>query len=119
MKRRALHISLIAALALLSVAEAYHVHPDGGARWHFVAVPLTPSSSIPDAPDSDGQHPANDRTACPLHLWASLFSTVSLLFAVLLLPPTAATALHQAASSHSPSWSRLALSIRAPPLVLA
>jgi hypothetical protein len=118
MRRRTLPILLIVVVAILSLGEAYHFHPEGGARWH-VAFPFATPSPTTDTHGSDRNTPATGPTACPLHFWASVLSTVALLLVLLLLPPTSATTLHQAASSRAPSWSGLALSIRGPPTILS
>jgi len=117
MRRRILHIILIAVVAFLSVGEAYHFHPDGGSRWHFAAVPFTPSST--DASGSDGNSPIGSPNACPLHFWASVFSTLTILLALLLLPPAPAIRLHRSTPLSPLSWSGFALAIRGPPLILA
>jgi hypothetical protein len=113
MKRRILHIILIAVVALLSIGEAYHYHPDGGSRWHVAAFPSAPVSPATDGGTADGSP-----TVCPLHFWASVFSTVSLLIALLLLPPDPAIRLHQSTPLSPPSWRWLALVIRGPPFIL-
>ncbi|MCI0410827.1 MAG: hypothetical protein L0191_20075 [Acidobacteria bacterium] len=115
--RRILHIFVVTVVALLSVGEAYHYHPEGGARWHFAAVPFAPSPT--DASGADGNTPIGSPTACPLHFWASVFSTLAILLALLLLPPAPATRLHRSTLLSPPSRSWLAPVIRGPPLVLA
>ena len=117
MRRRILHIILIAVVAFLSVGEAYHFHPDGGSRWHFAAFPFAPSST--DASGSDGNTPIGSPNACPLHFWASVFSTLTILLALLLLPPAPAIRLHRSTPLSPPSWSGFALAIRGPPFILA
>lgn len=113
MKRRILHIILIAVVALLSIGEAYHYHPDGGSRWHVASFP-----SAPVSPATDGGTADSGPTVCPLHFWASVFSTVTILLALLLLPPAPAIRLRRSTPLSPPSWSGFALAIRGPPLVL-
>ena len=114
MRRRILHIILIAVVAFLSVGEAYHFHPDGGSRWHFAAFPFAPVSPATDGGTTDGSP-----TVCPLHFWASVFSTLTILLALLLLPPAPAIRLHRSTPLSPLSWSGFALAIRGPPLILA
>jgi hypothetical protein len=117
--RRIPHIFVITVVAVLSVGEAYHFHPDGGAHWHFVAFPVGPSPVAPDGSHREGETPSNGPTVCPLHFWASVFSTLTILLALLLLAPNPAVRLHQFIPLNPPSWSGFALAIRGPPLVLA
>jgi len=116
--RRFLHIFVVAVVALLSIGEAYHYHPEGGARWHFAAFPVGPSPEAPDGSDRKGETPSNGPTVCPLHFWASVFSTVTILLALLLVPPAPAIRLHQSTPLSPPSWRWLAPAIRGPPFIL-
>lgn len=113
MRRRSLHIILIAVVVLLSIGQAYHYHPDGGERWHLVAFPFAPSST--DVPDSDSPTPSNSRDTCLLHFWSSLVSTISILLLSLLLPPARQTNLYERTPDSIPSWTGFPLSIRGPP----
>jgi hypothetical protein len=117
MRRRSLHIILIAVVVLLSIGQAYHYHPDGGERWHLVAFPFAPSST--DVPDSDSPTPSNSRDTCLLHFWSSLFSTISILLLSLLLPPVRKTNLYDWAPQTISAWTGFSLSIRGPPPILS
>jgi hypothetical protein len=111
---RTLHILVVTLVAVLSVGEAYHFHPEGGARWHFAAVTFVPASPATDGGSTDG-----NPNACPLHFWASVFSTVTILLALLLIPPAPAIRLHQSTPLSPPSWRWLAPAVRGPPLIFA
>ncbi|MFQ5881759.1 MAG: hypothetical protein ACE5I9_04720 [Candidatus Methylomirabilales bacterium] len=119
MIRRSLYIILIAVVVLLSIGEAYHYHPDGGERWHFASFPFASRSSVPDSSTSDGKATANSPTACPLHFWSSLLSTISILLPSLLLPPAIETNLYERTPHSIPSWTEISLPIRAPPTILS
>jgi hypothetical protein len=116
-RRRSLHIVLIAVVALLSIGHAYHYHPDGGNRWTVVAFPFTPSTA--DGADSDDHTTSNSLHTCLLHFWSSLFSTISILLLSLLLPPVRKTNLSDWAPQTLSAWTGFALSIRGPPPILS
>lgn len=116
--QRILHIFVITVVALLSVGEAYHYHPEGGAHWHFAAFPVGPSAEAPDGSDTEGETPRNDPTVCPPHFWASVFSTLTILLALLLLPPSPTTRHHRSTPLSPPSRNGFALAIRGPPFIL-
>jgi hypothetical protein len=116
MRRRSLHIVLIAAIGLLSIGQAYHYHPDGGKHWHLVAFPFDPSTA--DVPQPDSSAPSHSRDTCLLHFWSSLFSTVSFLLLSRLLPPERRTTLSDWAPQTISAWTGFPLSIRGPPPVL-
>lgn len=118
MRRRSLHIALIVAIALLSIGEAYHYHPDGGAWWQFVGSPFAASSST-DATDSGDHGTARDSRTCLLHFWSSLLSTSSISLPVVLAPPARATRLSDHTSHVTASGTTLSLSIRGPPAILS
>ena len=117
MKRRSVPIVLTAAIALLSIGQAYHYHPDGGKHWYLVALPSAPASA--DTPDRGAPTPAHGSETCLLHFWSFLFSTISILLLALLLPPARKTILSEPALYSHPAWTGLSLSIRGPPAILA
>jgi hypothetical protein len=119
MRRRSLHIALIVAIALLSIGEAYHYHPDGGAWWQFVGSPFAASSST-DATDAHSHATQNNPAhTCLLHFWSSLLSGTSISLPVVLAPPVRATRLPQRTVDHAAFWTTLSLSIRGPPAILS
>jgi hypothetical protein len=118
MRRRSLHIVLIFAMALLSIGEAYHYHPDGGAWWQFVGSPFAASSPT-DAADSGDHGTAHSSRTCLLHFWSSLLSGTSISLPVVLAPPASATRLPQSTVDHAAFWTTLPLSIRGPPSILS
>lgn len=119
MRRRTLHIPLIVAIALLSVGEAYHYHPDGGAWWQFVGSPFAASSST-GATDADTHATQNNPAhTCLLHFWSSLLSTTSISLPVVLAPPARANRLSDHTSHATASGTTLPLSIRGPPAILS
>jgi hypothetical protein len=112
MRRRTLHI-------LLSVVEAYHYHPDGGAWWQFVGSPFAASSST-DATDSHSHATQNNPAhTCLLHFWSSLLSASSISLPVVLAPPARATRLFGRTPIVTASGTTLFLSIRGPPAILS
>ena len=115
-RRRSLHIVLIAVVALLSIGQAYHYHPDGGNRWTVVAFPFTPSTA--DGADSDSRTTSNGLDTCLLHFWSSLFSTISIMLLSLLLPPVRKTYRYDWAPQTRSAWTGFPLSIRGPPPIL-
>ncbi len=118
MRRRSLHVVLIAAILLLSIGEAYHYHPDGGEGWRFVASPFRNPSST-DATDAGDHGTAHSSRTCLLHFWSSLLSTSSITLPVVLVPPARATRLFGRTPVATASGTTLPLSIRGPPAILS
>lgn len=117
MRRRTLPIVLIVVVALLSIGQAYHYHPNGDNRWQVVALPFAPSTT--DASDSDSRTTSNGLDTCLLHFWSSLFSTISILLLSLLLPPVRKTYRYHWAPQTLSAWTGFPLSIRGPPPILS
>lgn len=119
MARRTLAIFLSSVVVALSLAEAYHYHPHGGARWDLVPFPSVPSIPDTDAPPAEGQGRPERQTPCPLHFWSSHLSTVSILLPFVLLPPAVETALGQQIPQGLSSRTGFSRSIRDPPIILS
>ncbi len=119
MRRRGFHIILIAVLALLSIGEAYHYHPDGGKRWQFVAFPFTASLPTTNTSDPNGHSASSSLDTCLLHFWSSLLSTISILLLSLLLPPVRKSSRYERTPNSIPAWIGLSVSTRGPPPILS